>query len=184
MKWVLVRENSQIIWVKQEKILSCALSSSRISPFLLTVLARVWFNGSRWRMKRLMLLKSQETHSMHFRKFALITGSNLVSCIEYSLEEVEYHFWRKSSGFESSKEFGSESVRKLHNLGQISVKGYHQEVNFKSTLMIWTTALSAFQIQTLTAALRLNVFPAFCSGTLGKTPFYHIHSFSVTKNFN
>lgn len=181
MKWVLVRENSQFIWVKQEKILSCALSSSRISPFLLTVLARVWFNGSRWRMKRLMLLKSQETR---FRKFALITGSNLVSCIEYSPEEIEYHFWRKSSGFESSKEFGSESVRKLHNLGQISVSGYHQEVNFKSTLMIWTTELSAFQIQTLTVALRLNVFPAFCSGALGKTPFFHIHSFSVTKNFN
>lgn len=41
-------------------------------------------------MKRLLLLKRQEMHSMHFRKCALIIGSNLLSCIEKSLEEIEY----------------------------------------------------------------------------------------------
>lgn len=73
-----------------KKILFCALSSNRIGPLLLTVLARMWFNGRRYRKKMLLLLKSQEMHGTHFRKFAFIIGSNLPSCIEYWLEEIGY----------------------------------------------------------------------------------------------
>lgn len=138
-------------------------------------------------MKRLLLLKSQEVHisghEMHFRKFALIIGSNLVSCIEYSLEEVEYQviFGTNLLVLSPQRNLIQGVWENFINWDKFQWGGQAQKQPDDLIYNAFPT-LSVFQIQTLTVAIRLEVFSAFCSGALEITPFYHIHSSSVTKD--
>lgn len=74
---------------------------------------------------------------MHFRKFTLIIESNLGSFTRRSEYSLEYQviFGANLLGLGPQRNL-IQTMRKLYNLGRISVSGYHQEVNFKRTLII------------------------------------------------